>query len=104
VWQDRVRHPDRAKDVDVEDSLGLPDRALLGRPGHADAGVVDQDIYPAEPLDDLGHHRTNRLVSGHVEVKEHHRVVRCGLGCIPAGADDAESSLRQCDSCRAADP
>src|ERR1044072_969412 len=53
VGQHCVCHSHQAEDVDVEDLLGLVDRALLAGAGRAHACVVYQDVDPAEPLDHL---------------------------------------------------
>ena len=55
VRQYGLGHADNAKDVDVEQILGLGDRILLGGSPQAHTGIVDQDIdapeLPDHPLD-----------------------------------------------------
>ena len=91
VRQDRLRHPDEAEDVDVEDALVLGDGALLGGAGCADAGVVDQDVDPPEPLDHVPDRRADRLVAGDVEVEERHTGERGDARRLPARADHLET-------------
>ena len=42
---------------------------FLGRADRADAGVVDQDVDPPEPLDHLLDRGGGRGVTGHVEAR-----------------------------------
>ena len=63
VRQDGVGHPDDTEDVDIENGLRFADGALLGRADHAHAGVVDQDVDPAELFDhsfERGRRQTRR--------------------------------------------
>jgi hypothetical protein len=91
VRQDSIGHADDAKDVDVEESLGLGDRTFLARPRGAHAGVVDQNIDPPElrdyPLDKEG----DRVVTCHVEVEERHPLAAGQSLGVAAGPDDVET-------------
>jgi hypothetical protein len=53
VWQGLFHHAHAAEDVGVDGRFGLRDGAFVGRAHRADAGVVDQDVDPPEPLDHL---------------------------------------------------
>ena len=54
VRQRGVRAVQQAADVDVDHPLPLLDRRVLDRPEQHHAGVVDEDVEPSGPVDDLG--------------------------------------------------
>ena len=103
VRQDGFGHAHDAEDVDVEESLGLRDRILLGGPRGTHTGVVDQNIDPPElreyPLDQQG----DRVVTCHVEVKECHALAADQSVCVAAGSDDVETRFDQGLSCELAE-
>ena len=51
---DGLRHQEGAGQVPVHDRLPLVERHVLRRLADDDPGVVDQDVDPAEPAEDLG--------------------------------------------------
>jgi hypothetical protein len=104
------RHPPSSEQVDVEHGL----RALVGRRagvvGVADAGVVDQHVEAAEPVDRLAHGRGDLLAVadvGHEHVRatvavdaEHARPARPqqlggGRADAPARAGDQDAQPGQ---------
>jgi hypothetical protein len=82
-----------AEDVDVEEPLGLGDGAFLGGTGGTGTRIVDQDVQAPEPLDHLLDHGGDRLVTGHVEIKERHPVGRGDSRGVAAGSDHLEARV-----------
>lgn len=70
MWQQRLRHDQRAQDVDLE----LPAHALDGsgfeRPVGAVAGVVQQHIDATEALQSGGNRLSDRRLVLHVESRD----------------------------------
>ena len=63
-------------------------------PAAADAGIVDQDVDPPEPLDHLlDGPRCDRLVAGHVEVEERHAARDAVTRGVAARSDHVEPGL-----------
>ena len=57
---DRLRHQERTGEVGVDDFVPFRERHLLRRPADVDAGIIEQDVGAAEPL--------QRLVGGSLDV------------------------------------
>ena len=97
VRQDRLGHPDDAEDVDVDDLLVLRDGELLGGACGADAGVVDQDVHPAEPRDHVLDRGGHGGVAGDVEVQERQARRAGDAGCVAARPDHLEPGVDQAE-------
>jgi hypothetical protein len=78
-------HPDDAEDVDVEHLVPLVVGVGLDGAGGADAGVVDHDVEPAQPLGGLADRRADRGVVAHVGADLLQRGLEGGRGQVEAG-------------------
>jgi hypothetical protein len=103
VRQHRFRHADDAGKADVEQILSPSQGTLLCGTGHADAGIVDQDVEPTEPLHYLLDRGIDRAVIGHIEVDERHAAVLGDTRDIAARADHREARMGKCQRGRRSD-
>ena len=83
--QDGPRDEEDAADVDREDAVPQLDRGLVEHADPGDAGVVEQDVDPAEALDDVAGQRLGGVRVGHVDAE---------VGRDPAGLAISPDGLR----------
>jgi hypothetical protein len=76
--------------IDVDDPLPVGQWQLLWRTNRGGAGVVDEDIESAQPVDRFLDHRRNRPLIGHVR--------RDGQAFSPSFAEARRRSLHGLES------
>jgi hypothetical protein len=106
--KDRLDHRDGSVEVGGEEPLDVVVVAFLDGGAVAVAGVVDQDVDPAEALLSLGDGRGDLRGVGDVE-RQRERGVGVGvgevldLGRVACGDDDIQATVKRCVGQRAAE-
>ena len=104
VRQYSADHSHRTEEIGFEQRASLLQGTLLRSASDAEAGVVDQHIDAAGPVEHLAHRAGHRLIVGDVERQEHHLVPFLPRNRLTARPVHGETGVEQLMRGRLTDP